>query len=337
MTRCSSRNAQASVTALSPRQRASNPERRGRVREVLRVAGLVEQRAPVVDSPDRLDAQDDATGDVDGRAERPRILARTRLEVEMDVALRSQVDAELRQRRLERCKHPLGGKTAVPAVRPQQTRDVRAPRLVEPDPEPGPEQSIEGAGVQALRLGEEALALLPQPREAEAESLVERAVGAAAQLGGGRMGALEHLAVGRVQLLRQVDARPLELLPALAVGLVRDRWTQLSVADGAAGHVRLERRLETRDALFVGRVEAAEHPFAGEPPQLGQALLRRIPLERARAARRTPQATSGRHGDRRSARGRAPPSGRRTGGSTPPGARTRTALLPRGIRPGRGP
>ena len=167
----------------------------------------------------------------------------------MDVALRSQVDAELRQRRLERCQHPLGRETAVPTVRPEQARDVRPARLVEPDPEPSSEQSIEGAGVQALRLGEEALALLPQPREVEAESLVERAVGAAAQLGGGRVSALEHLAVGRAQLLHQVDARLLELLAALAVGLVRDRRTQISVSDGAAGHLRLERRLETRDAL----------------------------------------------------------------------------------------
>ena len=133
--------------------------------------------------------------------------------------------------------------------------------------------------MQALRLGEEALALLPQPREVEAESLVERAVGAAAQLGGGRVSALEHLAVGRAQLLRQVDARLLELLAALAVGLVRDRRTQISVSDGAAGHLRLERRLETRDALLVGRVEAAEEALAGEPPQLGQALLRRAPLD----------------------------------------------------------
>ena len=105
-------------------------ERRGRVREVLGVAGLVEQRAPVVDSSDRLDAQDDATGDVDGRAERARILARTSLDVEVDVARCAQVDAELRQRRLERCQRqgnrrpngPTGAGAGCPSGAPRRAR-----------------------------------------------------------------------------------------------------------------------------------------------------------------------------------------------------------------------
>src|SRR6188768_2232310 len=71
-----------------------------RVRVVLRVAGLVEQRAPVVGAAHRLDDEDDPPRDLDRRAERPRAFLRALLDVELDVLLRAQVDAHVAERRL---------------------------------------------------------------------------------------------------------------------------------------------------------------------------------------------------------------------------------------------
>ena len=68
---------------------------RRRVREVLGVASLVEERAPVVRAADRLDHEHDLVGDLDRGAERSRGLRRPLLEVEMDVLLGVQVDPEV--------------------------------------------------------------------------------------------------------------------------------------------------------------------------------------------------------------------------------------------------
>ena len=68
------------------------------LREVLGVAGLVEERAPVVGAADRLDDEHDAVRDLDRRAERARRLLLPLLDVELDVLLLVDVDAEVRQR-----------------------------------------------------------------------------------------------------------------------------------------------------------------------------------------------------------------------------------------------
>ena len=75
---------------------------------MLGVAGLVEERLPVVVAADRLDHEHHPAGHLDRRAERSRALARPLLEVEMDVLLRAQVDPEVSERRLERGQHPVG-------------------------------------------------------------------------------------------------------------------------------------------------------------------------------------------------------------------------------------
>ena len=64
-------------------------ERGADVREVLGVACLVEERAPVVGSAHRLDDEHDAAGHLDRRAEGARRLQRAALDVELDVLLAS--------------------------------------------------------------------------------------------------------------------------------------------------------------------------------------------------------------------------------------------------------
>jgi hypothetical protein len=58
-----------------------------RVREVLGVTGLVEERAVVVGAAHRLDDEHHTVGDLDRRAERARALRRPLVEVEVDVLL----------------------------------------------------------------------------------------------------------------------------------------------------------------------------------------------------------------------------------------------------------
>ena len=65
---------------------------------MLRVAGLVEERAPVVGAADRLDHEHHAVRHLDRRAERPRGLVLALLHVELHVRLRAEVDAEIGER-----------------------------------------------------------------------------------------------------------------------------------------------------------------------------------------------------------------------------------------------
>src|ERR671937_1589490 len=58
---------------------------------VLRVPGLVEERAPVVGSADRLDHEHHLVGDLDRGAERARRLLRALLDIEVDVLLTVEV------------------------------------------------------------------------------------------------------------------------------------------------------------------------------------------------------------------------------------------------------
>ena len=84
---------------------------------MLGVAGLVEEGAPVVGAAHRLDDEDDAAGHLDRRAERARALLRALLDVQLDVLLRPEVDAQVGERRLERGQHPLLRELGIPLGR----------------------------------------------------------------------------------------------------------------------------------------------------------------------------------------------------------------------------
>ena len=91
--------------------------------EVLGVAGLVEERAPVVDAADRLDHEHDALRHLDRRAERARRLLLALLDVELDVLLAVEVDAQVGERRLERGQHLVAPGTTSPT--PARGRGAR--------------------------------------------------------------------------------------------------------------------------------------------------------------------------------------------------------------------
>ena len=93
--------------------------RRG-VREVLRVPGLVEEGLPVEWSAHRLHHEHHALGHLDRDAERTRILRRPRIDVQMDVLLGPEVDAERLERPLERRHHPVRWEVRVPGLTAEQ-------------------------------------------------------------------------------------------------------------------------------------------------------------------------------------------------------------------------
>src|SRR5206468_2108858 len=142
----------------------------------LRVAGLVEERLPVVAAADRLDDEHHAAGHLDRGAERSRRLLRPRLEVEVDVLLRAEVDAEVAQRRLERGHHPVAGEGLVPFRRAEEPRHVPGARVREADAEPLAEEPVAHLLPPAFGLVEELTALVRELVETEAEPLVELVV-----------------------------------------------------------------------------------------------------------------------------------------------------------------
>src|SRR5437762_7212879 len=122
--------------------------------------GLVEERAPVVRAALRLDHEHDALRDLDRHAERPRRLVRPVLDVELDVSLRAQVDAEIRERRLERRNHPVLGERAVPRDAAPDARDVPALDLAETEPDACAEEAVARVLPEPLGRVEETAALV---------------------------------------------------------------------------------------------------------------------------------------------------------------------------------
>jgi hypothetical protein len=159
----------------------------------------------------------------------------------------------------------------IPGVRAEEPRDVGAARLVEGDADALAQQTVEGRRVEILRLREEARALGRERLEADAEALVELAVRAAPEPGGLLVGAGERVAVERLELAGQLDAGPLEALAAVAVGLVRDRRPEIPEADRCAVDLRLERRLELREAFLLSGRDPPEQTLAREAPELDRA------------------------------------------------------------------
>ena len=215
---------------------------RRREREVLHVAGLVEERAPVVGTAHRLDHEHHLAGHLDRGAEGARVLGRARLDVEVDVPLRIEVDPEPGERAVQRGQHPVGGEDGVPARAAEQSAGVVALGLVEADPDIGPQSAVHRLLVEALGRVEKVVALGSKAVDVPAEAVaVEREIGGLAELGNSARIRLGRLEVDRVQLaVGQIVAELLERAAGVAVWLVRDRRGQHPVADRAAAVLRFE-------------------------------------------------------------------------------------------------
>ena len=165
------------------------------------------------------------------------------------------------------------GKPSSHSLRAEDTRDVEAPRLLERHAGAAAQERVERGHVELLGLGEEGAALLGELVEREPEAVVELEIARSAE--GAR--ALAPLLVQRGPargqlLLRERDARRVELFALAAVGLVRDRGAEHPVRDVLAVDARRERRLEAGDLLGLGSRQVAEVALAGEPPELALAV-----------------------------------------------------------------
>ena len=109
-------------------------ERRRRVREVLGVPGLVEERAPVVGPAARLDDEDDALGNLDRRRRSARRLVRAILDVELDVFCARGRRRGRRASPRARAASDRRGTTS-PTRRARQTR-ATSQRWISPRPRP---------------------------------------------------------------------------------------------------------------------------------------------------------------------------------------------------------
>ena len=149
---------------------------------MLGMPGLVEERAPVVGPAHRLDDEHDLARHLDRRAERAGRLVRSLLDVEVDVLLRVQVDAEVLQRRLERGQHPSAGNTESHFGGAEDARDVPALRLGEADAGAGAQKPVRSVFVERLRRVEERAALRGEVVELVVELVVQLAVGLGSEL-----------------------------------------------------------------------------------------------------------------------------------------------------------
>ena len=246
----------------------------GDVRVVLGVTGLVEERAPVVDTAHRLDHEHDAARDLDRRAERPWALLRPLLDVELDVLLRAQVDPEVGEGDLERGNHLLRGEGLVPAGGAEDARDVPALRLRKPDAGARPEEPVGRLFVLLLRRLQHRAALVRELLEREAKTAVEVEVRLRAELRNRALHDLDGLDEDRIEVLvGEAVSRLLQALPTAAVVGVGHRRTDHPVGDRLAVDRRLELGLEGRRLLAVLARQLSEVVLGGEAPELGDAAV----------------------------------------------------------------
>jgi hypothetical protein len=262
--------------ALGDRVVAEPPFLRGErgvgVGEVLRMARLVEERAPVVRPALRLHHEDDSAGHLDRGAEGARVLVRPLLEVELDALLRAEVDAEIAQGALQRRKHAIGRERGVPLRAAPGSADVEARDLVEPEPDARAEEAVARLLPQPLRLGEEAAALSGKVVERKAEAPVELGLVRGAESLRLALDDLRRLQLERVQmLLRQLVPRRLDPRPCVAVLLVHQPRLEHPVRDLLPVDGCGQRRFELGDPLCLFADEVAEVALAGELPQLAAA------------------------------------------------------------------
>ena len=239
----------------------------GREGEVLGVPRLVEERPPVAGPALRLHHEDDAAGHLDRRAERPRILVRALVEVELDVLLPVQVDAEVGEGDLEGRQHAVGREGGVPVGAAPGASHVRALDLVQPQPDARPEEAFARLRPEALRVREQAAALLREVVQREAEAAVQVGVIRRAQPPCLALDDLRRLQLERVQvLLGELVPRLFDPRPDVAVLLVHQSRPEHPVRDLLAVDRRRQRRLELGDPLCLLAHEVAEIALARELP-----------------------------------------------------------------------
>ena len=262
------------MTAKSPSLPVLDRQVGVRVCVVLRVAGLVEEGTPVVDAADRLDHEHDTLWHLDRRAEGARRLLLPLLDVELDVLLRVEIDAEVGKRRLERGEHPVCWEGRVPLGRAEEPRHVPALRLREADANPLAEEPIGRLLEHRLRLLEECAGALGQLVELEPEPSVELRVVRRAELAHCGLLDADRVQLERQQvLLGQRVAGVLEPLALVAVGLVRDRRAEHPVGDLLAvdGHGQVG--LDLSGPLLVLTGQVPEVALAREAPELADAAV----------------------------------------------------------------
>ena len=321
MVRCSSSIAQPSVTALSPSRRSSI-ESDGDVWAKCSVWPASWKSARQSSGPPcGLITRMTRPGISIGDAERARVLVRPLLEVELDVLLRAQVDAEVGERRLERRQHPVAPGTPSPSSR----RARRAPtsqRSTSPSPsaDARAEEPVARLLPQVLGDGEEAPALLREVVEREAEARGRGRRSCRRRAAGSRAGRPRpRCSSSGVQvLLGELVPRRLDPLAAVAVVLVHQPRPEHPVRDLLAVDRRRQRRLELGDALRLLAHEVAEVARARELPQLARAA---VPVDRGAERERRVELRQALVPlvDRRELV--ASPSGPRSGGTTPRRAR----------------
>ena len=148
---------------------------------MLGVAGLVEEGPPVVRPALRLQHEDDTARHLDRRAERPRILGRTLVEVELHVLLCAEVDAEVGEGAFEGRQHPVGRERRVPLDAAPRAPHIPAPDLAQSEADARAEEPVAGLHPEVFRVGEQAPALLREVVEREAEAPVEVRVAVGAE------------------------------------------------------------------------------------------------------------------------------------------------------------
>ena len=284
MVRCSSSIAQPSVTALSPSRFSSTVSDDDVCAKCSVWPASWKSARQSSGPPCGLITRITRPGISIGHAERARRLVRPLLEVELDVLLRAQVDAEVGERPLERRHHPVLRKRVVPRDAAPDARDVPALDLAEPEPDARAERPVAGLLPHPLRRVEEVAALLGQSVEVEAEAAVELGVARRAEPLGLAVDDLRGAEVERVHLgLRQLVAGELEPFARRPVGLVADARAEHPVRHLLAVDGRLQRRLQLGHPLRLLADEVAEIALAGELPELAgvaAAVDRRAERER---------------------------------------------------------
>ena len=196
------------------------------------------------------------------------------LDVEVDVLLRAQVDAEALERALERGEHPVGGEGGIPLRRAEDAaRRPSAGASREPDADALAEHPVGRVLVERLGRVEEGAALRCQVVEAVAELVVELAVARRAEVAPRR---LVRLLVRREQdrvqvLLGELVPHPLDALAPVAVLAVRDRRPQHPELHLLAVDRRRQLGLDVAPLLLVAPGQRAEIAVAREAPQLDRA------------------------------------------------------------------